>query len=273
MKVIISAALTGAWPKKETNPALPYTPGEIAQSAYECWQAGAAIVHLHMRDQNGEGTMRKELFAETCALIRDRCDVVLNLTTSGDLRATDETRMEHLALVKPEMCSYDCGTMNWGHNDVFMNSPQFLEKLGLFTIEHGVKPEIEIFDGGMIYNSLYYMKKGFIEPPPHYQFVLGAPGGLDATVGNLVFLRERIPQNATWSAFGIGKSHLPIMYATLAMDGHVRVGLEDNLYYAPKELAKSNAQLVERAVRVMAEMHRSPASPDEAREMLGLARR
>lgn len=273
MKVVISAALTGAWPKKETNPAIPYTPKDIAQSAFECWQAGAAIVHLHMRDENGEGTMNKDLFVETCAMIRDRCDVVLNLTTSGDLRATNETRMEHLAIIKPEMCSYDCGTMNWGHADVFMNSPQFLEQLGKFTLECGVKPEIEIFDGGMIYNSLYYLKKGFLKAPAHYQFVLGVPGGLDASIDNLVFLRNRIPQDATWSAFGIGKSHLSIMYATLAMDGHIRVGLEDNLYYAPKELAKSNAQLVERAVRVMAEMQKNPATPNEAREMLGLAKR
>jgi len=272
MKTIISAALTGAWPRKEANPNIPYTPKEIAESAYECWQAGAAIVHLHMRDENGDGTMNKNLFMETAAMIREKCDVVLNLTTSGDLRATDETRMEHLALVKPEMASYDCGTMNWGHNDVFMNTPQFLEKLGAFMIANDVKPEIEIFDGGMVYNSIHYLKMGVIKSPPHYQFVLGAPGGLDNSVENLVFLRSLIPAGSTWSALGIGKGHLSIMYAALAMDGHVRVGLEDNLYYAHKQLAASNAELVDRAARVIREMNKTPATPDEARQMLGLVK-
>lgn len=270
MKTIISAALTGAWPRKEMNKAIPYTPQEIAESAFECWQAGAAIVHLHMRDQEGNGTMNKELFIETAALIRERCDLVLNLTTSGDLRATDTTRMEHLALIKPEMASYDCGTMNWGHTDIFLNTPPFLEKLGLFMQEHDVKPEIEIFDGGMIANSLYYIKKGVLKAPLHYQFVLGAAGGLDSSVENLVFLKNHIPPESTWSALGVGKGHLPILYAALALGGHVRVGLEDNLYYAHQQLATSNAELVERAARIIREMNKIPASPDDARRILGL---
>ena len=269
-KTIITVATTGAWPGKKDNPAIPLTPREIAEDVYACWQAGAAIAHLHMRDDQGQGTMSTEKFQETVILIRERCDIVLNLTTSGDLNATDETRMGHLAAIKPEMASYDCGTMNWGHTSVFYNTPPFLEKLGLTMQEHDVKPEIEIFDGGMIYNSLYYLKKGILKGPLHYQFVLGAPGGMDATVKNLVFLHSLIPQDATWSALGIGKGHLPILYTALAMGGHVRVGMEDNVFYAKGILARDNADFVARAARIIREINKNPATPDEARTLLGL---
>jgi uncharacterized protein (DUF849 family) len=269
-KVIVTVAPTGAFPQKSHNPAVPLTPREIADDVYECWQAGAAIAHLHMRDEQGQGTMNKDKFAETVALIRQRCDIIINLTTSGDLNATEETRMIHLGLLKPEMGSYDCGTMNWGHSSVFYNTPPFLEKLGLYMQEQGVKPEIEIFDGGMIYNAIYYLKKGILKPPLHCQFVLGAPGGLDAEVKNLLFLHELLPPGSTWSAFGIGKGHLPILYAALALGGHIRVGMEDNVMFDYGRPAKNNAEFVERAVRIIKEMNKSNASPAEARAMLGL---
>ncbi|QIQ22481.1 3-keto-5-aminohexanoate cleavage protein [Zophobihabitans entericus] len=272
-KVIITVATTGAFPTKEHNPAVPMTPEEIAQDVYECWQAGAAIAHLHMRDDNGLGTMDKARFKKTVELIKQKCDIVLNLTTSGDLNATDETRMEHLIELKPEMGSYDCGTMNWAHSTVFMNHPAFLEKLGQVMIDNQVKPEIEIFDAGMIYNSLYYMKKGIIQAPAHYQFVLGAPGGSTATVENLVYLKSQLPAGSTWSALGIGQGHIPIMLAALALGGHIRVGLEDNVFYAKGRLAKSNAELVERAVRLVKEANKEVASPDEARAILQLKAR
>lgn len=272
-KAIITVATTGAWPTKEHNPNIPLTPKEIAEDVFQCWQAGAAVAHLHMRDDEGKGTMCKEKFRETVELIRSKCDIVLNLTTSGDLHATDETRMAHLIELKPEMASYDAGSMNWMHNSLFLNPPQFLEKLGKTMIETGVKPEIEIFDAGMIYNSLYYMKKGVIEQPPHYQFVLGAAGGTAATIENLVYLKSLLPQGATWSALGIGNGHVPIMFAAIAMGGHVRVGMEDNVYYAKNQLAKSNAEFVTRAVRVVKEANRSVATPAEAREILGLKKR
>ncbi|MDL2210094.1 3-keto-5-aminohexanoate cleavage protein [Desulfovibrio sp. OttesenSCG-928-O18] len=272
-KVIITVAPTGAWPSKKDNPAIPLTPKEIAADVYECWQAGAAVAHLHMRDENGAGTMNKELFKETVGLIREKCDIVLNLTTSGDLNATDETRMAHLIELKPELGSYDCGSMNWMHTSLFLNPPAFLEKLATVMNENGVKPEIEIFDGGMIYNAEYYQKKGFLKAPLHYQFVLGAAGGMAATVENLVFLKGLIPDNATWSALGIGKGHLPIMYAALAMGGHVRVGMEDNVTYSKGRLAKSNAEFVERTVRVIREIDKEHATPDEARKILGVAKR
>ena len=152
------------------------TPKEIAADVVDCWEAGAAIAHLHMRDENGKGTMSLERFTETVALIREKCDIVLNLTTSGDLNATDETRMAHIIKLKPEMASYDAGSMNWMHSGLFINHPAFLEKLGQVMIESGTKPEIEVFDAGMLYNAVYYMKKGVIKTPGHFQFVLGAAG-------------------------------------------------------------------------------------------------
>ena len=269
-KVIITVATTGAWPTKKNNPAVPLTPKEIAEDVYECWQAGAGVAHLHMRDSEGRGTMNKELFAETVALIRERCDIVINLTTSGDLNATDQTRMEHLVALKPELASFDCGSMNWMHTSLFINHPAFLEKLAETMTSAGVKPEVEIFDAGMVSNANYYLKKGLLKAPVHYQFVLGAAGGMDATVENLVFLKSLIPADSTWSALGIGKGHLPIMYTAIALGGHVRVGMEDNVYYSTGRLAKSNAEFVARAVRLIQEADKERATPDEARIILGL---
>ena len=268
-KVIITVATTGAVTPKELNPHIPLTPREIADDVYECWKAGAAIAHLHMRDDKGAGTMDKARFAETVKLIRERCDIVINLTTSGALDATEESRMVHIAELKPPMASFDAGTMNWAHATVFYNPPLFLEKLGKVMIENQIKPEIEVFDAGMLYNSLYYLKKGVILPPPHYQFVLGAAGGTAATVENLVYLKTLLPAECTWSAFGIGKEHLPILFAAIALGGHIRVGLEDNVYYAKGQPA-TNVQFVERAVRIVKEANKRPATPAEARAILGL---
>lgn len=269
-KTIITVAPTGAWPTKENNPNVPLTPKEIAADVYECWQAGASIAHLHMRDDEGKGTMNKEKFRETVEIIRSQCDIVLNLTTSGDLHATDETRMAHLIELKPDMASYDAGSMNWMHTGLFLNPPQFLEKLGLTMQENNVKPEIEIFDAGMVYNALYYLKKGVLVGPLHFQFVLGAAGGTAATVENLVHLKSLIPQDSTWSAFGIGSGHLPIMLTTLALGGHVRVGMEDNVMFAKNRLAKSNAEFVDRTVRLIKEINNEVATVAEARQMLSL---
>jgi len=267
---IITVAPTGAWPTKEHNPNVPLTPKEIAADVYECWQAGAAIAHLHMRDEQGQGTMDKGRFIETVGLIREKCDIVINLTTSGDLNATDETRMAHLIALKPEMASYDAGSMNWMHTSLFINHPLFLEKLGTTMMELGVRPEIEVFDAGMYYNAAHYMKKGVIKSPGYFQFCMGAAGGIAGTVENLVFLKSLLPADAQWSAFGIGSSHMPILYAAIALGGNVRVGMEDNVVYAKGRLAKSNAEFVERAARLVKEANREPATPAQAREMLNL---
>jgi uncharacterized protein (DUF849 family) len=269
-KVILTVAPTGAWPQKKDTPYIPTTPEEIAGEVFKCWQAGASVAHIHVRDDEDKASMNFEKFEETVKLIRERCDIVLNLTTSGGLGLTDEIRMKPFVELRPELASYDCGSMNWLHNSVFENHPRFLEKLGTTMKECGVKPEIEIFDAGMVYNALYYLKQGFLEAPLHFQFVLGAAGGMAATVENLVFLKSLIPPDATWSALGIGKGHLPILFTALALGGHVRVGMEDNILYAPKVLAKSNVEFVERTKRIAAEMGKEIATPDETRRILNL---
>ncbi|MCM8711200.1 3-keto-5-aminohexanoate cleavage protein [Clostridium sp. SYSU_GA19001] len=269
-KVILTVATTGAWPSKQDTPYIPLTPEEIADEIYACYKAGASVAHIHVRDDEGKASMSFEKFEKTVKLVRERCDIVINLTTSGGIGLTDEIRMKPFIELKPELASYDCGTMNWMHSTVFENSPKFLEKLGLAMQENNVKPEIEIFDAGMVYNALYYLKKGVLKAPLHFQFVLGAPGGMAATVENLVFLKSLIPEGSTWSALGIGKQHLPIMYAALALGGNVRVGMEDNIYYAPKQLAKSNVEFVERTKRIVAELGKEIATPAETRAILGL---
>lgn len=271
-KTIITVAPTGAWPSKQDNPNIPMTPKEIAEDVYQSWQAGAAICHLHMRDENGKGTMDTGRFIETVSLIRSKCDIVINCTTSGDLDAADELRQAHLPLVKPEIASFDCGSMNWMHNSLFINHPAFLEKLGTLMQAHDIQPEIEIFDAGMIYNSLYYFEKGILKEPLLYQLVLGSAGGTAATVENLVYLKGLLPPGANWSAFGIGKAHIPIMLAALALGGHIRVGMEDNVYYAPNTLAESNAQMVSRAVSIITAAGKAVATPDDARKILNLKR-
>jgi len=270
-KTIITVAPTGGAITKEQNPNIPLQPEEIADDVYACWKAGAAIAHIHVRNDQGIGSMSLVKFKETVERIRDKCDIVLNLTTSGDLDAAEDERIEHLEELLPEMASYDCGTMNWQHKTLFLNTPQFLERLGSKLIENNIKPEIEIFDSSFYYNAQHYIKNGFLKAPLHYQFVLGAPGGMAATVENLVFLKSLLPKDhKNWSAFGIGKAHLPIMMTTIALGGHIRVGMEDNIFYGYKNLAKSNAQFVERAARLIEEAQKEVASPDEAREMLAL---
>lgn len=270
-KCIITVAVTGAWPKKENNPNVPMTPAEIANDVFDCWQAGAAVAHLHMRDDEGNGTMSTEKFKETVSLIKEKnCPIILNLTTSGDLQATEETRMAHLIALKPEMASYDAGSMNWMHSGLFLNPPGFLEKLGNVMFENGVKPEIEIFDASFIYNALHYRKIGVLKDPLHFQLCLGAAGGTAATIENLVYLKNLIPKDTTWSAFGIGAGHMPILLTTIAMGGHIRVGMEDNVMYDKGRLAKSNSEFVERAVRLIKEANRTVATPEDARRILSL---
>jgi uncharacterized protein (DUF849 family) len=277
VKTIISAALTGNWGTKAHNPAIPMTPRDIAASAYECYKAGAAVVHLHMRDAQMRPTMDVELYRETIGLIRERCDLVINITSSGDHTGehigSDEIRTAPFLALKPELGSFDCGTMNWMHESIFTNHPAFLEKLGRAMQESGTKPELEIFDAGMLYSTFHYLKIGAISAPLHYQFVLGAAGGMDATVENLVFLLNKLPAGSTWSAVGLAKGQMPVMLAALALGGHVRVGLEDSIRFDKDVLAKSNEQFVERAHKIITDIGNSVATPDEAREILGLVKR
>jgi len=279
-KVILTVACTGAWPTKEITPYIPLTPQEEADEIVRCCEAGASIAHIHVRDDEGNASMDLDKFRETVELVRNRCNIVINLTTSGgDLSdpnalPADEIRMLPLKELRPEISSFDAGTMNWAHSTIFENSPTFLEKLAVATTECNVKPEIEIFDAGMVYNALYYLTKGLLQVRPHFQFVLGAPGGMTAEVKNLLFLldicQQHLGNNFTWGALGIGKGHLPIMYASIALGGHLRVGMEDNIYYRKGQLAKSNVEFVERTKRMLAEVDKVIATPDEARQILNL---
>lgn len=274
-KRIITVATTGAWPTKENTPNVPIEPEEIAEEVYNCWKAGAAVAHIHCRNDEGRAAMEFPKFKKTVELIRARedCDIIINLTTSGGVGLKEEDRIKPFYELKPEMASYDCGTMNWLHTSVFENHPAFLEKIGTLMQEVNVKPEIEVFDPGMIYNAAYYIKKGILKTPAHFQFCMGCAGGIAATTKNLVFMKdlmEEVAPGSTWSAFGVGQGAMEIMYAAIAMGGNIRVGMEDNVLYKKGVLAESNMQFVERAKRVIEEFTCEVATPAEARQILGL---
>jgi 3-keto-5-aminohexanoate cleavage enzyme len=270
-KLIVTAAITGSRITRQQTPHIPILPDEIADSAVEAANAGAAIVHIHVRDpQTGTGTQDVALFKEVVENVRARCDVVLCLTTSGipGQNLPCETRMASLEL-SPELASFDAGSMNLG-GLLFANPPDFLELMARRMLEKGVKPELEIFDAGMIGNCLALADKDVLKKPFHFQFVLGAPGGSPGTVKSLVHMLDMIPPGSTWSVAGIGRAQLPLALASMALGGHVRVGLEDNIYFSRGVLARSNAELVSRVVRIAREAGREPATPKEARAILGL---
>jgi len=270
-KLIITAAITGSRISREATPHIPITPEEIAQSAIECWKAGAAMVHIHVRDpQTGLGTQDVEIFRKVVDRVREKTDLILCLTTSGipGRNLPTAERLAPLAL-KPEVASFDAGSINLG-GSVFMNPPEFLEQAAEKMRAAGVKPELEIFDLGMLLTCLRMRGEGKLDEPLHFQLVLGTPWGAPATPKSLIYLHEYIPANATWSIIGIGKSHLPMSMMAMAMGGHIRVGMEDNIYYNRGVLAKTNAQFVERIVRLAREYGREVATPAEARKILKL---
>nr|WP_320132031.1 3-keto-5-aminohexanoate cleavage protein [uncultured Holophaga sp.] len=272
-KVILTVAHTGAWPKKTDTPYVPLTPKEIAADVLACEKAGASVSHIHVRDDNSNACMDFDKFKEAVDLIRAAgSNMVLNLTTSGGLGLTDEIRQKPFVELRPEMASYDCGTMNWQHSGIFENSPRFLESTAVKMRECNVKAEIEIFDISWIYNATYLLKKGFLQGPQHFQFVMGAANGIPATVENLCLLVRNLPQGQghTWSAFGIGQMHLPIIAASIALGGHVRIGMEDNIFLSKGVLAESNVQFVERTKKIIEALGKEVATPDEARQILGI---
>ena len=270
-KVIVTASLTGAVTTKENNPNLPTQPEEIAKSALACWNAGASAVHIHVRDDDDKASMRFDKFKEAVDMIRAaNCPLLLNLTSSGGQGFSWEERIKPFKELKPEMASFDAGTMNWLNSVVFMNEPEFLELCGKEMIAAGVKPEIEIFDIGMLNTAKYYIKKGIIQEPAHFQLCLGAAGGMEATAENLIYLVNHLPEKCTWSAFGIGRGANEIMMTALAIGGNIRVGLEDNVFYNAGALAESNEQFVGRVVRIAKEIGKTVATPDEAKAILGV---
>jgi 3-keto-5-aminohexanoate cleavage enzyme len=267
-KTIITVAPVGAEATREGNPNLPLTPREIVQAALEARQAGASIVHLHVRDSRGEPSQDKEIFREIIVGIKDRCDLIIQVSTGGGVGMGPEERSAPLEL-KPEMATLTTGTVNFGP-DVFMNPYPLIVDFATRMKERGIKPEIEVFDNGMLDTALVLLKKGIISLPLHFDFVLGVPGAMAPTARNLVHLVDGLPQGCTWSVAGIGRHELTLGAMALAMGGHVRVGFEDNLYYEKGIPADSNAQLVERIARLAKELGRPPATPAEARRILGL---
>jgi 3-keto-5-aminohexanoate cleavage enzyme len=269
-KLIITAAMVGAEVTRDQQPHLPITPQEIADAAFACYEAGASICHLHVRNDDGSPTQDKERYRQTIAAIRERCNIIVQVSTGGAAGMSVQERLQPVSL-RPEMATLDCGTVNFG-DDVFMNSPKDLVAYATELQTYGVRPEFEIFEAGMIANALQLAKKGYVEPPFHFDFVLGVPGALPATPKNLLFLAESIPADATWCVAGVGRHQLPMAVLAITLGGHVRVGFEDNIFYRKGELASSNAQLVERVVRIAKELDRPVATPDEARSLLGIPR-
>lgn len=274
--IMITAALCGAGTTKKQTPYVPITPDEIAADAVACAKAGASIIHIHVRDDNGANTMETKRFCEVVdktreAMAKAGVDAVLNLTTSGS-KFPEDMRRAHLPILLPEMCSYDPGSLNWANSYVFLNTPQFLEALGTQCQELNIKPECEVFDGGHMTNIEYYVKKGFLKQPIHYQFVLGVQGAMKGNIDSLNFLLPKMLPGSTWSITGIGASHLCCLLAGLAMDcDGLRVGLEDNIYMEKGVLA-TNVSLVERAVKISLDVGREIATAEETRQILGLTK-
>jgi len=272
--VIISAATTGSWPTKAQNPAVPITEEEIATAAIACRNAGAAIAHVHVRDAEGIVTCDPRRYARVRELIAAAgCDVIVNMSTGGGAGSSaNEERLAPVALA-PEIASFDCGSLNFGER-VFVNSPAFLGELAARMLAAGVRPEIECFEPGHVANALRFMEQGVLRPPFWFQFVLGVRGGAPATVKQLQHLIDMLPTGVPchWSVCGIGRAQLPLGLVAMAMGGHVRTGLEDNLYYRKGELATSNAQLVARLARFAAELGRPLATPQQVRQLLALNR-
>jgi 3-keto-5-aminohexanoate cleavage enzyme len=272
-KLIITCAPVGAEVMKADNPAVPYGPREIAEASLAAVAAGASMVHLHARDEQGTPSQDPALFRDIFARIRAEANPILQLSTGGAVTATTAERLAPLddpACVSAlEMASFTCGTVNFG-NEVFMNSPEFLLALARKLKETDIKPEVEVFEPGMIANAMRLAKQGELSHPLHFDFVLGVPGAMPGGLRQLQFLVDSLPPLCTWCVAGVGSQQLPMATMAIVMGGHVRVGLEDNLFYRKGELAESNAQLVARIVRLAKELGREVATPDEAREILGL---
>jgi len=289
-KTIITCAVTGNLTKPEQHPGLPITPEQIANASLEAAQAGAAVVHIHVRDpRSGQPSMDLDLYRQVIERIRAvDADLIINLTTgpggrfvpsdedpkvaaAGTTLLAPEKRVEHIAALKPDICSLDLNTMNSG-NDVVINTPKNVRRMAHVIREAGVKPELEIFDSGDLHLALDLIKEGVLEGPGLWTFVMGVKYGFAATPETLLYARNFLPKDAVWSAFGIGRAEFPIVAQAWLAGGHIRVGLEDNIYLAKGVLAESNAVLVARAREIVLSLGGEIATATQAREQLGLAR-
>ncbi len=291
-KLIISACLCGAGTKKDQAPTVPYTPEEISDQAIACAKAGASVVHIHVREDKevngkmeiGYKSMSLDKFTETVELLRakmkkENVDVVINLTTSGG-EYEDYKRLQHLGKLLPEMCSFDPNTLNWANSYIFENSPRFLNLLAQEVKKYDIKPEFEVFDTGHIDSVMYYVNKWDItnSKPPYIQFIMGVGGSMPGTAQNLAWMVSKLPAGAKWSVSGIGRCHMDMMLAGLALgcDG-LRVGLEDNIIYSRNDdgtkVIATNEMLVKRAVELGKLAGRDIATAADAREILGLKKK
>ena len=288
-EVVVTCAVTGAGDTVGRHPGVPVTPVQIADSAIEAAKAGAAVAHIHVRDpETGKGSRDPELFREVVDRVRSAgTDVVINLTSGmgGDWAPSDDNpampgpgtdmigpleRLAHVQDWMPEICSLDCGTMNFGDgNEIYISTPPYLRKMAELTKEWGVKPELEVFELGHIRFAKQMIAEGLVADPPMFQICLGIPWGADQTVDAMKVMKDELPTGANWASFGISRMQMPMLAAAVAMGGNVRVGLEDNIYLDRGVLA-SNGQLVERAVEIIERMGARAVTPQEAREKLKL---
>jgi 3-keto-5-aminohexanoate cleavage enzyme len=273
-KVIITCALTGGIHGKEANPHLPEQPDEIVAQGIAAWRAGAAILHVHARNPDGSNTMDKAIYRELHERLCAETDAIVQLTTGGSPLLSVQERL-NTVLLNPEMCSLNLGLLNFfirGEQVFFSNHRSDIVRFAREMQRRGVRPELEVYNFAMVEEAEYLIGTGLIEPPYVINYVLNTPtqGGSRGTPVNLIELWRRLPAGAVCNVSSMGRSQLPITTMALAMGLNVRVGMEDNVYYRYGQLVKENAELVERAVRIARELEREPASPDEAREVLGL---
>ncbi len=267
-KLIITVAPTGSLPTKNMTPYVPITPQEIIETGLRCEAAGASIFHIHARDPRTETPSTDfSIFKEIHDGLRERTNLILQISTGGRAGMAYEDRNERLKL-RSEMASLTTGSVNFA-DSVYANSPRLIEDLARDMHLNDIKPEMEIFDVSMINNALTLLQKGLADSPMHFDFVLGMKGALPATVENLVHLKNSVPPDSTWSVAGIGRAQLNMNVHAILMGGHVRVGLEDNIYFRKGQLA-TNEQLVARIARLSREFGRDVANPDEARDILHL---
>lgn len=287
---ILTCAVVGSGPTRKDNPAIPYTPAEIAASTIEAAKAGATIAHIHVRHpETGAPSMELEYYRETVERIRDSgTDIILNLTTGPGARfdpreddptmpgprtnlTSPERRCEHVLALKPEMCTLDLDTM-LSRNAVTINLPRHVARIAELVQAAGVKPEIEVFNVGDIVLALDLFKDGVLKGPQLFQMVLGVKYGVPATTAIIDAMRAMLPPDSEWACFGIGRMAYPMLAQSFILGGHARVGFEDNIYLEKGKLAPSNAALVEKAVRVIGDLGGAVATPNEARAILGLGK-
>jgi len=268
--VMITAAMVGAELTRDQQPNLPTSPQEIISAAAECYEAGAAIIHIHVRDAEGNPTQDAGIFREVVEGIRARCDVITQVSTGGAVWMSADERLQSIEC-RPDMATLTTGTVNFG-DSVFVNNRGLVETFARRLRDNGIVPEIEIFDAGMLDEAMRLLNMGLITEPLQFDFVMGVPGGIGAEPAHLVHLVRSLPPGSTWSVAGIGRHQLTLGSIALAMGGNVRVGFEDNIYYRKGQLAKTNAELVARIVRIAQELDRPVATPSQAREMLRLDR-